>query len=67
MNSTGPSRTSVLAATFVLATSATLARAQRHPLYDDGGTLAWSTTLDAGKQAARKVGKLLFVEVGTKT
>jgi len=67
MNRTGPSRTSVLVAALVLGTSATLARAQRHPLYDDGGTLAWSTTLDAGKQAARKAGKLIFVEVGTKT
>ena len=44
-----------------------LAVAQRHPLYDDKGTLAWSTTFSAAKEAAKKADKLIFVEVGTKT
>ena len=50
------------AATF-LATGA----AQKHPHYNDGGTLAWFTTFAAAKEAARKVDKLIFVEVGAKT
>jgi len=43
------------------------ARAQRHPHFDDGGTLAWQTTLAAGQEAARRADKIIFVEVGAKT
>ncbi len=43
------------------------ALAQRHPLYDDKGTLAWHTKLADAKAAAAKADKLILVEVGTKT
>jgi len=52
----------LLAATF-LATGA----AQKHPHYNDRGTLAWFTTFAAAKEAARKADKLIFMEVGAKT
>jgi hypothetical protein len=41
--------------------------AQRHPHFDDQGTLAWHTSIDAAKAAARAADKLILVEVGTKT
>lgn len=43
------------------------ATAQRHPHFDDKGTLQWHTTFAAAKEAARKADKLIFVEVGAKT
>jgi hypothetical protein len=43
------------------------ALAQRHPHFDDKGTLQWHTTFAAAKEAARKADKLIFVEVGAKT
>lgn len=51
----------------VVAGSASSANAQRHPHFDDGGTLVWQTTLAAGQEAARKADKIIFVEVGAKT
>lgn len=54
----------VLAA--VLATGAR-ASAQRHPHFDDRGTLAWQTKLADGQRAARQADKILLVEVGAKT
>jgi hypothetical protein len=51
----------------VLCALAGTAFAQKHPLYDDKGTLPWHTTFAAAKEAARKADKLIFVEVGTKT
>ena len=56
----------VLAA-IAVAGSTALATAQRHPNFDDGGTLAWHNKFDLAKDAARKTSKLIFVEVGTKT
>lgn len=41
--------------------------AQRHPHFDDQGTLAWHAKLADGQQAARKADKIVFVEVGAKT
>ncbi|MEQ1632626.1 MAG: thioredoxin family protein [Planctomycetota bacterium] len=38
--------------------------AQRHPHFDDGGTLAWQTTFAAAKEAAAKADKLIFVQYG---
>jgi hypothetical protein len=61
-------RTAVLFAAFAIAHAlASPALAQRHPLYDDQGTLVWHTKLDAAKAAARESDKLIFVEIGTKT
>ena len=51
----------------VLGALAGTALAQRHPLYDDKGTLAWHTKLAEAKAAAAKADKLILVEVGTKT
>lgn len=66
MSKTGQPWTAALVAALAIS-SATLARAQRHPHYDDRGTLPWFTTLAAAKEAARKADTLIFVEVGTKT
>lgn len=41
--------------------------AQRHPHFDDRGTLEWHTRLADSQQAARKADKIVFVEVGAKT
>jgi hypothetical protein len=38
--------------------------AQKHPHFDDGGTLAWSTKLADAKAAAAKADKLIFIEYG---
>jgi hypothetical protein len=58
----------IRAVPFVLSAAfAAVAAAQKHPLYDDKGTLPWQTTFAAAKEAARKADKLIFVEVGTKT
>ncbi len=67
MNRAVQSWATALTAAFVVSAFAAAARGQRHPLYDDGGTLTWFTALDAGKKAARTADKLIFVEVGTKT
>ncbi len=57
-----------LAFTLVLAHALiAVAVAQKHPHYDDKGTLQWHTTFDAAKEAARKAEKLIFVEVGANT
>ena len=40
--------------------------AQRHPHFDDGGTLLWSTKFAEAKAAAKKQDKLVFVEYGRK-
>ena len=55
--------TTLLAATVLVAAAA----AQKHPYFDDQGTLAWSTTFAAAKEAAKKADKLILVEVGAKT
>jgi hypothetical protein len=55
--------TTIVSATTFLAAAA----AQKHPHYNDGGTLAWFTSFAAAKEAARKADKLIFVEVGAKT
>jgi hypothetical protein len=36
----------------------------RHPFFNDGGTLGWYRTLAGAKRAARREGKLIFVEYG---
>jgi hypothetical protein len=38
--------------------------AKPHPHFNDGGTLAWYTTLTSAQAAARKGGRLIFVEYG---
>ena len=62
-------RPSIRLATIILsaATFPTAAAAQKHPHYNDGGTLPWFTTFAAAKEAARKADKLIFMEVGAKT
>ena len=42
----------------------TAAAAQKHPHFDDGGTLVWHTKLAAAKEAAQKADRLIFVEYG---
>jgi len=41
-----------------------VAAQQKHPHFDDGGALAWQTELSAAKAAAKKAGKLIFIEYG---
>ncbi len=36
----------------------------RHPHFDDKGTLEWFTSFDEARAAARKEGKLVFIEMG---
>ena len=49
----------------VILTAGVLAAApQKHPHFDDGGTLTWHTTLAEAKAAARKADKLILVEYG---
>jgi len=36
----------------------------RHPHFDDRGTLDWHTSFAGAQEAARKEGKLLFIEIG---
>ena len=59
--------TVTIATLLVVVGSARSAQSQRHPHFDDGGTLAWQTTLAAGQEAARRADKIIFVEVGAKT
>ena len=51
--------TIVSAATFLAA-----AAAQKHPHFDDKGTLVWFTTFAAAKEAAQKQDRLILVEYG---
>jgi hypothetical protein len=37
-----------------------------HPHFDDKGTLPWFTKLTDAQSAARKEGKLVFIEYGRK-
>jgi len=55
---------SLLAVVVSVAFAANRCGAQRHPHFDDGGTLSWHTTLAAAKEAAKKADKLVFVEYG---
>ena len=55
---------SVLPVVLAAAFAVTAGAAQRHPDFDDGGTLSWHTTLAAAKEAAKKADKLVFVEYG---
>jgi hypothetical protein len=36
----------------------------RHPHFDDGGALSWSTKLADAQKEAKKSGKLIFIEYG---
>jgi hypothetical protein len=36
----------------------------KHPHFDDGGALSWSTKLADAQAAAKKAGKLIFIEYG---
>lgn len=49
------------AATFVFAGAAL---AGDHPHFDDGGVLPWYTKLAEAQAAAKKQGKLVFIEYG---
>ena len=68
-------RTLALAASLVLLAPAALALAgdskpapaanlAPHPHFNDGGTLPWSTKLADAQAAAKKSGKLIFIEYG---
>ena len=37
---------------------------QGHPHFNDGGTLRWFTDLAAASAAAKKEGKVVFIEYG---
>jgi hypothetical protein len=50
--------------TMILVAGSVLAAPQKHPHFDDGGTLAWQTTFAEAKAAAKKADKLIFVEYG---
>lgn len=39
-------------------------RTQGHPHFDDGGTLRWYTRMEDAAAAAKKEGKLVFIEYG---
>jgi len=41
-----------------------VAAPQKHPHFDDGGTLQWQTKLSSAKAEARKADKLIFIEYG---
>jgi hypothetical protein len=43
------------------------AAAQKHPHYDDKGTLQWHTSFAPAKETARKREKLILVEIGANT
>jgi hypothetical protein len=57
------------AAILVLAGGAPAAdlKPNRHPRYDDRGTLSWSTRLADAQQAAKSSGKIIFIEFGGST
>ena len=40
------------------------AKAAAHPHFNDGGTLSWTTKLADAQAAAKKSGKLIFIEYG---
>ncbi|HZN37664.1 MAG TPA: hypothetical protein VFD82_02615 [Planctomycetota bacterium] len=46
------------------ATLLAAAAAQKHPHFDDKGTLVWFTTFAAAKEAATKQDRLILVEYG---
>jgi hypothetical protein len=48
----------------LLAGAAVAEKRQGHPHFDDGGTLRWFTKLAAAQAAAKKEGKLVFIEYG---
>ena len=53
------------AAMFLLAGAAVAGGKPRgHPHFDDGGTLRWYTKLADARAAAKKQGKLVFIEYG---
>jgi hypothetical protein len=52
----------ILFAVALLAAPSVLA--QKHPHFDDRGTLAWHTTFAAANAAAKTADKLIFVEYG---
>ncbi|MEM8883133.1 MAG: hypothetical protein AAGD14_03600 [Planctomycetota bacterium] len=54
------------AITLLLAASAAWAGKSSHPHFDDRGTLQWFTELEKAQAAARKQGKVIFVEYGRK-
>jgi hypothetical protein len=58
--------TTVLAAALAVTASAGLTRAQKHPHFDDGGTLVWHTKLSAAKEAAAREDRVILVEYGRK-
>jgi hypothetical protein len=61
-------KTAILAAALVLAPLAAAGAGEEkpspHPHFNDGGTLDWHTKLADARQAAKKEGKLIFVEYG---
>ena len=49
----------------VLAVSAAAGgKPKAHPHFNDGGVIAWHTELGAASAAAKKEGKLVFIEYG---
>lgn len=59
-------RALVLAAALFLLSGAAGAgdKPQGHPHFNDGGTLRWYTKLADAQEAAKKEGKLVFIEYG---
>ena len=59
-------RVPVLAAAMLLRAGAAVVSAKPagHPHFDDGGVLPWYTKLAEARVAAKKQGKLVFIEYG---
>jgi hypothetical protein len=56
---------SVLAVVVALAAGAAAKdKQERHPHFDDQGTIPWHVALATASAAARKEGKLVFIEYG---
>lgn len=57
-------RTAIFLAAATSFAGAVLAAPQKHPHFDDGGTLSWYTTFAEAKAAARQADKMILVEYG---
>lgn len=66
-----PRRTSPLPSSVVTILAAValvgVAPAQKHPHFDDGGALAWQTTMADAKQAAAAANRMILLEYGRAT
>ena len=59
-------RTALIISLLAGATLAQEKKKSSHPHFDDQGTLTWYTKLADAQAAAKKEGKLIFIEYGRK-